>query len=125
MRDNFHTIRKWVSNFIPDEDPIWHLTVWIRIPHLSVEYFNECFLFLIGAKVGKVTSIDRTTTNVERGRFTRLSVQVDLSKPLLSKFHFHGRVWTIQYEGIKFICLHCGKVGHREELCPTKASDVS
>jgi len=52
-------------------------------------------------------------------------VQVDLSKPLLSKFRFHRRVWRIQYEGIKFICFHCAKVGDREELCPIKASDMS
>lgn len=41
VRDNYLTIRKWVPNFIPDEEPIRHLTVWIKIPHLSVEYFNE------------------------------------------------------------------------------------
>jgi len=44
----------------------------------------------MGQKVGKVTGIDQTTINVERGRFTRLSVLIDLSKPLLSKFRLHG-----------------------------------
>ncbi|KAJ8422017.1 hypothetical protein Cgig2_007567 [Carnegiea gigantea] len=72
-----------------------------------------------GSKVGRVSGIDQTTANVERGKFSRLSVEVDLSKPLLSKVRFRGCVWRIQYEGIKFICFKCGKVEHGDESCPT------
>jgi len=100
IRDNYLTIRKWVPNFVSDEEPIRFLTAWIRIPFLSIEYFNEEFLCLIGENIGKVQSVDQSTTYVKRGKFTRMSVQVDLSKPLLSKFRLNGRVWRIQYEGL-------------------------
>jgi len=83
-----------------------------------VEYFNEEFLQTVGEKIGKVSKIDRTTAYVEWGRFIRMSVEVDLSKPLLSKFKLHGRVWRIQYEGLRLICFKCGKIGHEEETCP-------
>ena len=56
--DNDLTIRKWVPNFVPDEEPIHVLTAWIRIPNISIEYFDQEFLSIISAKVGKVTSID-------------------------------------------------------------------
>lgn len=118
IRDNYLTIRKWVPNFIPDEEPIRYLTAWVRILCLSMEYFNEQFLHTIGERIGKVVKVDRTTACVERGKFIRMSIEVDLSKPLLSKFRLHGKVWRIQYEGLKLICFNCGKIGHKEDSCP-------
>ena len=96
LGDNYLVLREWVPNFVPKEDNIMHLMAWVRIPNLSVEYFNIHFLLhKIGKKIGKVVKVDSTTANVERGRYTRLCVEIDLSKPLLSKFRLNGRVWKI------------------------------
>ena len=87
LGDNYLVIREWVPNFITEEDHITRLTAWVRIPRLSVEYFNKSFLLeKIGKKIGRVIRVDDTTANVERGQYTRLCVDVDLTKPLLSKF---------------------------------------
>ena len=116
--DNYLVIREWVPNFVPEEDHITKLTAWVRIPKLSVEYFNKSFLLhKIRQKIGRVLKIDSTTENVERGQYTRMCVEVDLTKPLLSKFRLNGRVWGIQYEGLKMICFKCGKQGHKEDMC--------
>ena len=116
--DNYLVIREWVPNFVPEEDKISKLTAWVRIPRISVEYFNKQFLLhKIGQKIGRVLKIDSTTESVARGQYTRLCVEVDLTKPLLSKFRLNGRVWGIQYEGLKMICFHCGRQGHKEETC--------
>ena len=73
-----------VPNFIPEEENITKLTAWVRIPRLSVEYFNKSFLLQkIGGKIGKIIRVDDTTTNMERGQYIRMSIKVDLSKPLL------------------------------------------
>ena len=50
---------------------------------------------MIGKQIGKLTGLDHITTNVPRAFFTRLSVEVDLFKPLLSKFWLKGRLWKI------------------------------
>ena len=118
FEDNYLTIRKWIPNFIPTDCPMRFLTAWVRIPHLSVEYFDQAFLNKIGNKIGKVMRIDQNTAFAQRGQFTRLSVELDLTKPLLSKFWFKGKVWKIQYEGLRMICFNCGKIGHAEEKCP-------
>ncbi|XP_074267200.1 uncharacterized protein LOC141590511 [Silene latifolia] len=119
--DHYLTIRKWVPNFVPSENSIKKLTTWVRIPNLPVEYFNPTFLKKIGSKIGEVIRIDENTTTVQMGQFTRLSVEVDLSKPLLSKFRLYGKVYCIQYEGLKMICFKCGRLGHLTETCPKHA----
>lgn len=44
LDDNYLTICKWKANFIPNDVPLRYLTAWVRIPHLSVEYFDKDFL---------------------------------------------------------------------------------
>lgn len=117
LDDSYLTIRKWVPNFVPDDSPITVLTAWVLIPNLAVEYFDINFLNKIGSKIGKVLRVDRNTAQAERGQFTRLSVEIDLTKPLLSKFWLKGRIWRIQYEGLRMVCFKCGKLGHNEEAC--------
>ncbi|XP_074318803.1 uncharacterized protein LOC141655633 [Silene latifolia] len=115
--DRYLTIRKWVPNFVPSEDNILKLTAWVHIPNLPVEYFNSTFLKKVGSKIGQVIHIDNNTATAQRGQFTQLSVEVDISKPLLSKFKLNGKVYGIQYEGLKMICFKCGKLGHTTEQC--------
>jgi len=82
--DNYVVIREWVPNFIPEEDTITRLTAWVRIPKLNVEYFKKSLLLSkIGNKIGKVCKVDNMTTTMECGKYTRLCVEVDLTKPLL------------------------------------------
>ncbi|XP_021849548.2 uncharacterized protein [Spinacia oleracea] len=118
LDDNYLTIRKWVPNFVPDDEPIKVLTAWVRIPNLSVEYFDINFLNKIGSKIGKVLRVDKSTAQADRGKFTRLSIEIDLTRPLLSKFWLNGKIWKIQYEGIRMICFKCGTMGHNDEECP-------
>ncbi|KAF7811664.1 putative ribonuclease H protein At1g65750 family [Senna tora] len=55
---------------------------------------------------------------VERGRFARICVEVDLSKHLLAKFTLRKKTRRIEYEGLHMICFSCGVYGHRKENCP-------
>lgn len=89
--DNYLTIRKWVSNFVLGEEPIRTLTVWVRISNLSVEYFDKKFLHRIREKIGKVVRIDKNTKSMDIGQYIWFCIEVDLSKPLLSKFWLNGK----------------------------------
>ncbi|XP_021846727.1 uncharacterized protein [Spinacia oleracea] len=115
--ESYLSIRKWVSNFVPDESPIKTLTAWVRIPNLSVEYFDRQFLQRIGEKIGRVVRIDKNTESVDRGQYIRFCIEVDLTKPLLAKFRLNGRIWKIQYEGLRLICFKCGHLGHKYSDC--------
>lgn len=100
----------WCANVIP-----YYLG-----PHTS----SICWVFWsgisqkFGGEIRKVLRIDQNTTSAERGQFTRLSIELDLAKPLLSKFLLKRKFWRVQYEGLRMICFSCGKIDHSEEHYP-------
>lgn len=68
--------------------------------------------------------IDKTTAQAERGEFTWLSVEIYLTKPLLSNFSLRGKIWKIQYERLQMICFNCGCWGNNSKECPTIADEI-
>ena len=40
------------------------------------------------------------------------------------KLHIQILVWRIQYEGIRMICYHCGKVGHKDGDCQKEETGI-
>ena len=62
------------------------VTTSIRIPCLPIEYYDKKFMMQLGAKVGRPVRVDEAISLVSRVHFMRICVEVDLSKPLLSKF---------------------------------------
>lgn len=87
------------------------LLVWVRFPSIPIEYFDEDFLMKIAKQIGRPVKMDTTT---------RICVEVDLSKPLLSKFTLAGEVLPIEYEGIQLVCFKCGIYGHKQGQCGDK-----
>ncbi|CAN1194405.1 hypothetical protein LINPERHAP2_LOCUS42561 [Linum perenne] len=72
---------------------------------------------MIKNRIGKMVCIDHTTLEGSRGNFARICVEVDLAKPLLSKYRLRQRVRRIEYEGLHIICFNCGCYGHKDEGC--------
>ncbi|XVF80636.1 hypothetical protein PTKIN_Ptkin15bG0090000 [Pterospermum kingtungense] len=64
--------------------------------------------------------VDQATSLVSRGKFARLCVEDDITKPLLSKLKLKRRVRRIEYEGIHQVCFHCGIYGHHINSCSRK-----
>ena len=94
------------------------VAVWIRLPDLAMEYYDNTVLWKIGNHIGKTLKVDRTTSVRMRGNYARICVEVDLTKPLLSKFKLRRRIRHISYEGLHMICFGCGQYGHKHEVCP-------
>ncbi|XP_019155023.1 PREDICTED: uncharacterized protein LOC109151878 [Ipomoea nil] len=115
--NHYLVVQEWVPNFHPHSNTTKKILVWIRLPDLSIEYFDEKTLRKIGNKVGRTVKIDVTTGLATRGKFARICVEVDLTKPLLAKFTIEEDVLPIEYEGIHWICFICGTYGHRKEQC--------
>ncbi|XP_031124352.1 uncharacterized protein LOC116027066 [Ipomoea triloba] len=116
--DHYLVVKEWHPNFDPLTDKTEKLIVWVRFPCLPIEYFNFVFLEKVGKKIGKPIRADISTDMATRGRYARICVEVDITKPLLAKFKLYNRVRRIEYEGIHLVCFGCGRYGHKKEACP-------
>lgn len=93
------------------------ILAWVRFPYLPIEYYDTAFLMRVGKLIGEPMKVDQATGSVSRGKFARICVEVDLTKPLLSKFKLRNQIRRIEYQGLHLICFGCGVYGHRKEEC--------
>ncbi|KAJ4826538.1 hypothetical protein Tsubulata_034976 [Turnera subulata] len=117
IADHYLTIRKWVPNFDPKFEQITRTMVWVHIPDLPLEYYDKEFLATIGNRIRKIFRIDAATSSATRGQYAKMSVEVDLTKPLVSKFRLRRRTWKVEYEGLHLVCFTCGCYGHKDNQC--------
>ena len=72
----------------------------------------------VGEAIGKVLHIDSYTAMEARGRYARLCIQLDVTKPLINSVLIVRFEQPMVYEGIHKLCFSCGRLGHRKESCP-------
>ncbi|KAI9088558.1 hypothetical protein K1719_029672 [Acacia pycnantha] len=61
--------------------------------------------------------LDVHTAQRARGKFARMCVELDLTKPLIPEFNVEGQTLSIVYESLGCLCTKCGMIGHRKEAC--------
>lgn len=118
--DHYLTVKNWTPNFQIERDTIEEVTVWIRIAGLLIEYYDFKILSIIGNMIGKTIKVDKNTTQVEGGKYVRICVEVNLTKPLLTTFTIKVRMFKIEYKCLHFLCLSHGRIDHYNEGCPEK-----
>lgn len=118
--ENYLHVQKWLPKFRADKEEISTLPVWVRFPVLPVEFYSEPWINKEGNNIGKTLKVDLKTLLASRGKFARICVEVDLSKPLMSGYRMYGEYWRLQYEGLHVICFECGHYGHCSMTCPVK-----
>jgi len=111
--EHFHSIRKWEANFKPLEALVTSMAIWVRLNELPIEYYDAGVLREIGQALGNVLRIDTHTTTEAKGRFTRICVQVDIDKPLVTSVGIRKHQQKVVYEGLQKLCFLCGRLGHR------------
>ncbi|KAJ4833171.1 hypothetical protein Tsubulata_048774 [Turnera subulata] len=77
----------------------------------------------VGNRIGKFLRVDNATLTASRCNFARICVEVDLTKPLKSKFKIRRKVHRLVYEGPHNICFECGKFGHMRDRCSDAIRD--
>ncbi|KAI9107084.1 hypothetical protein K1719_022612 [Acacia pycnantha] len=111
-------VQPWSPSFRPQEHVIDQIVGWIRLPKLPVRYYHKNIIRSIGSVFGDVIRVDYNTDSGDRGKFVRLAVNIDLTKPLTSRIQVDGELILVEYEGLPSICFNCGRYGHLKEACP-------
>lgn len=62
--------------------------------------------------------MDKHTASKARGRFARLCIQIDVTKPLVTTIRIGKFEQPMCYEDIQKLCFNCGRMGHKRENCP-------
>lgn len=117
VADHYIMVQRWRPNFIRSATKESKVAVWLRIPELPLELYNDNFLKRLGNVLGKFLKIDRLTSVHSRGQFARICVEMDLAKPLIPKILVRGETLSLAYEGLHSVCFKCGVYGHRMEVC--------
>lgn len=120
IMEHYLIVKEWRPNFDPNTDTTEKVLVWVRLPDLPIEYYDQSFLFTVGRKIGEPIRIDSATSLISRGKFARMCIEVDITKPLLAKFWLRRRIRRIEYEGIHLVCFKCGVYGHSHDSCSKK-----
>lgn len=68
--------------FYTESDIVVKTLTWVCIPNLPLEVFEEEVLLEMGNLLEKAIKVDTTTMKVERGRYARVCVQMDLQRQL-------------------------------------------
>ncbi|XVF84443.1 hypothetical protein PTKIN_Ptkin17bG0037200 [Pterospermum kingtungense] len=116
--DHYLIVKEWSPNFDFTIDSTERVLVWVRFPCLPIKYYDQEFLMKVSGKIGKPVRVDTPMSVISKGKFARLSIEVDITKPLLAKFKFRRRVRKIEYEGFYLVCFNCGVYSHRHDNCP-------
>ncbi|CAL1370532.1 unnamed protein product [Linum trigynum] len=105
---NYLSVHMWDKNFDPYNHEISSTLVWAKLLDILIHYFHQEAMMKIGRRIGRPFRIDEATRTEAESDYARVCVQVDLTRPLLSKFSIRGKKYFIQYEGLENICLNCG-----------------
>ncbi|WOK94023.1 hypothetical protein Cni_G02725 [Canna indica] len=123
LREQAVSLIPWKNDFQPLKEIISMIPVWIQLPGLPYEYMHKEILPQLAAVIGNPLKIDEFTSSGERGKFARICVLLDITKPVQQGLWIEsseGKFFqSVAYENLLNLCFCCGKVGHKENSCRT------
>ncbi|CAL1402094.1 unnamed protein product [Linum trigynum] len=123
--DHYLVVHQWSPSFRTSDKPHKSVVAWIQLPELPVHFYHREVLFALGNLIGRTVKLDYHTENLERGKFARLAVELDMTKPLATRIRLDGSWQPVLYENLPEICFECGRIGHTEEFCAKKAGTTA
>ncbi|CAL1353575.1 unnamed protein product [Linum trigynum] len=123
--DHYLVFFQWTPEFRLTDALPRSMVVWIQFPAFPVHFYHKEILFTLGNMVGRAIKLDFHTQHQQRAKFARMAVELDLSKPLVTRIRLDGKWQYIEYENLPTCCFECGKIGHTSVSCSTLAEKSS
>lgn len=99
-----------------------HVDLWVQCHNLPFKKMSKRMGGAIGNKLGTLLEVDCDETGACVGKFMRVKVRLDISKPLCRGFPIDlasGKKALVEfrYERRFGLCFGCGRIGHKISKC--------
>jgi len=117
-------LKRWEPFFDPFSATIQTIDQWVKITRLPLELWEEETLKHLLKDVGQFIRVDDITLNRSKGKFARVCMNIDITKPLRGSLFIpvpnqpRPLEVPISYEGLHEVCAVCGSEAHVLEECP-------
>lgn len=109
---HYLTVQPWTLDFSINNIMVNSVVAWVRFSGLPIQYYHKSILHAIVKVVGIVMKVDYNTKVFKRGKFARLAIALDLTKPLVPKLWVDEKLQKVEYEGLPLIYFECGCYDH-------------
>ena len=110
-------LQKWSSGMSLNDYFFAQAPVWVRLPKLPLEYWNEDVFGGIARTFGELLSTDPITASKRRLNFVHICIGVREGIDMPDFIDLHSKLgvhnYKIIYETIPFACFLCLKDGHK------------
>ena len=117
-------LRRWEPFFDPYSATIQRIDQWVKITRLPLELWEEETLKQLLQDVGLFIKVDEITLNRSKGKFARVCLNIDITKPLRGSLFLPIPIQLrplevpISYEGLHEVCAWCGSNAHDLDAYP-------
>ncbi|XP_038978035.1 uncharacterized protein LOC120108502 [Phoenix dactylifera] len=116
---------RWRPNFIPGDEGLSRVVVWLRMPRLPLDYWKKPTIMRIAATTGTPLALDEVTEQGRRYGFARVKIALNCSAPLKPGTLVRGSSKGVAdvfwqdfiYENLPAPCSRCGRIGHATADC--------
>ncbi|KAK2653124.1 hypothetical protein Ddye_012980 [Dipteronia dyeriana] len=92
IANQYLVVQKWKPNFVPGYENIQCMPIWVRLSKLPMKWIDSELLWNIRGMLGTTCKVDPITAAQARGRFARISMEIDISKPPKGALNIDSRV---------------------------------
>ncbi|XP_039061281.1 uncharacterized protein LOC120205496 [Hibiscus syriacus] len=115
---HYLTFEPWSLEFFTTHPFPRRIVAWILLPNLPVTLYKRSLINEIGECIVPVLKIDYHTENGRRGRFARITINIDQTRHLISKLIVNENIQIVEYEALPIVCFQCGRYNHIKDFCP-------
>ncbi|XP_020678930.1 uncharacterized protein LOC110097053 [Dendrobium catenatum] len=116
VRGQVMGLDKWSTSFSPTSLKGISAPLWIRLPNLPLQCWDEVNICRFASLVGKPYLLEGNMLQWSRREFVRVCVRIPFDMKLPSGIWVEGLAGKfyqrIEYEGVSKIYFECGKIGH-------------
>lgn len=115
-------LKRWTPLFDPNKENARAGPIWMRLPGLPIQLWNETTFRNIGDDFGHYLDHDRSYLTTRNRAVARILIFLDTRDGLHDTYNmfFEGMMWqqVLDYEGVPFRCRKCHEVGNLFKYCP-------